>query len=146
MGRLSLLRSRNTPAGASAPKAEDRVWHERALLAARAHGRMPYLVDGFVEVTEAVRRGHAVVLQRVEQEVAEGVTVFARRIDGPVSGPAPIRAGNAELVTVVRFDPVSARYVLTDAASTVGSLELTPKRLQRYLADPARATGVALGA
>ena len=53
-----------------------RPWWDEVAGNARAHGALPYVVEGFTEITDAVRRGHAVLVRREEAEVAEGVTVF----------------------------------------------------------------------
>jgi hypothetical protein len=100
----------------------------------KAAGSLPYLVEGFVEITEAVRRGHAVILKRETCEVADGITVF------------DVESEDVESVTVLRFSPTTARYAIGDAANAAGGIELTPKRLQRYLSAPTRSVGVALGA
>lgn len=107
---------------------------------------MPYVVEGFTEITDAVRRGHAVLVRRERVEVADGVTVFE---DGStaMTGPfTPLPEGGTPVVAILRFDVGSARFVLQDASSPAGAVQLTPKRLQRYLAAPDRSVGVALGA
>lgn len=121
------------------------------MAAARSHGAMPYLVEGFIEVNEAVRRGHSVMIIREEAEVADGVRIFDS--DTAVSGraltgtpPITVSPASTQMVTVVSFDTATARFVLRDSRSAAGSTELTPKRLERYLADPSRQVGVALGA
>lgn len=155
MGRLIKLLRRPAPGESPAATSVDPAeWYEDVVRLARAQGAMPYVVEGFVEIYEAVRRGHAVMLKREECVVAEGVTVFADSPAAPADDDAlaadPIgwfrRLGSAMVVTVARFDPRTARFVLQDTASVVGSLELTPKRLQRYVDSPGRAVGVALGA
>jgi hypothetical protein len=116
---------------------------------ARSHGAMPYVVEGFTEITEAVRRGHAVLVRREAAEVADGITVFdagATPVTGPF-GNLPNKAQEAQpIVAILRFDVGTARFVLQDAASPAGAVQLTPKRLARYLDSPGREVGVALGA
>ncbi|MCW2972408.1 MAG: hypothetical protein JWN72_681 [Thermoleophilia bacterium] len=133
-------------AASSAPAAET-PWWEEISTNARTHGALPYVVEGFTEITEAVRRGHAVLVRREAAEVADGITVFD---DGatPVTGPfQPLPKGEvAPIVAILRFDVGSARFVLQDAASPAGAVQLTPKRLATYLASPGREMGVALGA
>jgi hypothetical protein len=100
------------------------------------------VVEGFSEVSEAVRRGHPVLLRREQATVAEGVTVFAA---AGATATWPGGQGPVDTVTVQAFDVRTARFVVRDGASLVGELELTPRRLAAYLADPERAVGVALG-
>jgi hypothetical protein len=166
MGRwITLRRSRQTTDAAPASRAE---WYEDVERLARAQGAMPYVVEGYLEINEAVRRGHSVLLKREPATVADGVRVFDD-IDAGHSGvagwsieqsaPAPDEAvrivdpagfvprpNGDRVVTVLTFNVRTARFVVTDASSAVGSIELTPKRLQRYVQDPTRAVGVALGA
>lgn len=110
---------------------------------------MPYVVDGFHEVSEAVRRGHSVLLVRERCEVADGVVVFDETHGGSVHPSIPITRPQASprqpLVSVVRFDPATARYEMRDAVGATGAVQLTPRRLQQYLAEPKRSIGVALG-
>lgn len=124
-------------------------WWDEVAGTARAHGARPYVVEGFTEITDAVRRGHAVLVRREEAEVAEGVRVFAAD-STPVTGafaPVSERTKAAEpIVAILRFDVGTARFVLQDAASPAGAVQLTPKRLARYLDAPDRSVGVALGA
>lgn len=126
-------------------------WHERAVRSARAHGALPYVVEGYGEISDAVRRGHAVLLRRERCEVAENVVVFDETPSVGVHVSVPITRSttpspSTPLVTVVNFDPLTARFVLRDAVGATGSIQLTPRRLQRYLDDPSRMVGVALGA
>lgn len=111
-------------------------WYDDVIVTARAEGSMPYLVEGYPEINEAVRRGHAVLLRREPCDVTDTVRIFDTRPDNDPDA----------VVTVLRFNVRTARYVISDPASTVGSLELTSKRLERYLADPRRSVGIALGA
>jgi hypothetical protein len=95
---------------------------------------MAYEVEGFFEVSDAVRRGHAVIVRRSSCEVSPGSTVFAGTPDGEV-----------QLVTIRRFDPTTARYEVDDPFDGTGAgLQLTPRRLAVYLAHPERESGVAL--
>lgn len=110
-------------------------WFDDVIVNARSQGALPYLVEGYPEVMEAVRRGHAVLVRRLPCQVTDTVSVF----DDAYSTEDAV-------VTVIRFDVRTARYVITDPHSAVGSLELTPKRLERYLDDPMRSIGIALGA
>lgn len=123
-------------------------WWEDVAGTARAHGARPYVVEGFSEITDAVRRGHAVLVRREPAEVAEGVTIFdegSTAVTGPFSSVEP--AGEAApIVAILRFDVGTARFVLQDAASPTGAVQLTPRRLARYLEAPDRSVGVALGA
>lgn len=121
-------------------------WWEDVAGNARAHGAMPYVVEGFTEISDAVRRGHAVLVRREAAEVAEGMTIFEAGAT-PVTGAfGPEAPGPAPIVAILRFDVSSARYVLQDAHSPAGAVQLTPRRLARYLDAPDRAVGVALGA
>lgn len=113
------------------------AWQHRLVSNAQHQGRMPYVVEGFFEIHDAVRRGHPVVVERATCQVADGTTVFADD-DSPSDQPT--------LVTITRFDPTRARFVITDPVSEVGTVELTPRRLQVYLSNDGRDTGVALGA
>lgn len=122
----------------------DAPWHERYARTARAHGALAYEVEGFVEVTEAVRRGHAVIVRRERVEVADGVTVF------PTPSPPPRPEGSSaadSVAAILRFDIGSACYMLHDATGSEAQapVALTPRRLQRYLDAPARRVGVAIG-
>lgn len=136
------------------PRPTQADWYEDVVRLARAQGALPYVVEGYVEINEAVRRGHAVLLKRERAQVADGVIVFddlsADAGSSPATTPPPLAAMEPAvlrpLVTVASFDVRSARYVLQDGASAVGSIQLTPKRLARYVAEPRRAVGVALGA
>ena len=142
MGR-SLRRGR--PADADEP----RHWWDDVAGNARAHGALPYVVEGFTEITDAVRRGHAVLVRREEAEVAEGVTVFeagATPVTGAFSPIGERTAAAPPIVAILRFDVGTARFVLQDAGSPTGAVQLTPKRLARYLDAPDRSVGVALGA
>lgn len=131
------------------------AWHERIQATARTHGAMPYVVEGFVEISEAVRRGHAVLVRRMPAQVADGVTIFERaprpvRLAGslhPADAPDASSSDDA-VVAILRFNTGTARFVLQDADGSLpmGGIELTPRRLQRYLDDPERSLGVALGA
>lgn len=150
MGRWS-FRSRLGARGAAGEQPPTPEWYELAMVAARSRGAMPYLVEGFLEVNEAVRRGHAVMIVREEAEVADGVRIFDPGMAAAgrtSSGSEPTTEDSAatRMVTVLRFDPGTARFVLRDAQSEGAPTELTPKRLERYLADPSRRVGVALGA
>ncbi|MCW2962647.1 MAG: hypothetical protein JWM90_3034 [Thermoleophilia bacterium] len=126
---------------------DETPWWEEIAGNARAHGARPYMVEGFTEITDAVRRGHAVLVRREQVEVADGITVFEGGTT-PVTGPfAKVAATEAPpIVAILRFDFGSARFVLQDAASPTGGVQLTPRRLARYLEDDRRSTGVALGA
>ena len=96
-----------------------------------------------------MRRGHAVLVRREQVEVSEGMTVFA---DGatPVTGAfSPISErtkATPPIVAILRFDVGTARFVLQDAGTPAGAVQLTPRRLARYLDAPDRSVGVALGA
>lgn len=122
-------------------------WWEDVAGNARAHGAMPYVVEGFTEISDAVRRGHAVLVRREAAQVADGMTIFEAGASpvtgafGPDAAPGP-----APIVAILRFEVSSARYVLQDAHSPTGSVQLTPRRLARYLDAPDRSVGVALGA
>jgi len=132
--------------GDDSARAGSASWWDEVAGNARAHGARPYVVEGFTEITDAVRRGHAVLVRREEAEVAEGVTVFDAH-STPVTGPFnEVQASAPPIVAILRFDISAARFVLQDAASPAGSVQLTPKRLARYLDAPARSVGVALGA
>jgi hypothetical protein len=142
MGRSQRFgRQDEPPASGEAP------WWEEVAGNARAHGARPYVVEGFTEITDAVRRGHAVLVRREAAEVADGITVFDAG-STPVTGPfANVAATQATpIVAILRFDFGSARFVLQDAASPTGGVQLTPRRLARYLQEDSRSTGVALGA
>jgi hypothetical protein len=116
---------------------------------ASAQGQLPYVVEGFTEVSEAVRRGHPVLLRREPATVAEGITVFEPSTrhgsDAGAASSVAFAGAPGDTVTVQSFDVRTARFVVRDATSVVGELELTPRRLAAYLADPDRAVGVALG-
>lgn len=117
-------------------------WWQELAGNARAHGALPYVVEGFTEIVDAVRRGHPVLVRRERVEVADGITVFDVDI---VSSTSTKQEGDP-VVAILRFDVGTARFVLQDPASPVGGIQLTPKRLARYLDSPDRSTGVALGA
>lgn len=122
-------------------------WWDEVAGNARAHGALPYVVEGFTEITDAVRRGHAVLVRREAAEVAEGIRVFedgGSSVTGAFAPPA-VQA-SPPVVAILRFDVATARFVLQDAASATGGVQLTPKRLARYLDAPDRSVGVALGA
>jgi len=138
---------RTPPSTSQAAPAAETPWWEEISLNARSHGAMPYVVEGFTEITEAVRRGHAVLVRREAAEVADGITVFDQGAT-PVTGPFQALPAKevAPVVAILRFDVGSARFVLQDAASPAGAVQLTPKRLANYLNAPGRETGVALGA
>lgn len=138
MGRWTLKRQRRESASAvplrtSSPVAKE--WFDDVLDNARTQGSLPYLVEGYPEVMEAVRRGHAVLVRRVPCQVTETIAIFDDQY-----------STDDAVVTVIRFDVRTARYVVTDPYTAVGALELTPKRLERYLDHPQRSIGVALGA
>lgn len=114
---------------------EEGPWHEVVVKTARLHGAMPYVVEGFMEVTEAVRRGHPVVVRKERAEVADGHYVF--------DDVAP--ADDEAVVTITRFDLGTARFVVQDPESAMGGVQLTPRRLQEYMSSPGRSVGVALG-
>jgi hypothetical protein len=123
-------------------------WWEEVAGNARAHGALPYVVEGFTEITEAVRRGHAVLVRREQAEVADGITVFEPG-STPVTGAFAsigVEQSPPPIVAILRFDVGSARFVLQDAGSPAGAVQLTPRRLARYLDAPDRSVGVALGA
>lgn len=140
--RGSSLRAGGPPGGDAAP------WWDEIASNARAHGAMPYVVEGFQEISDAVRRGHAVLVRREAAEVAEGVTVFDSDTEGmgTISPMAAATASPPAIVAILRFDFASARFVLQDAGSASGAVQLTPRRLARYLESPSRSVGVALGA
>ena len=147
--RVRRGRAHDRPAGAAGSELS---WHERAVRSARAHGAMPYVVEGYTEISEAVRRGHSVLLRRQRCEVAEGIVVFDEvgaadiRSALPMSGAARAQQPSTPLVTVVSSDAGTARFVPRDAVGATDSVQLTPRRLERYLSDPERHVGVALGA
>ena len=135
----------------------DAPWYDALARTARDHGALPYVVEGFTEIVDAVRRGHAVLVRRERCEVAEGIVVFDE--DGTAMSdalaPASHRPSPADgardpsrppVVAILRFDPGTARFILQDPAASSGAVQLTPRRLQRYLAEPEREVGVALGA
>jgi hypothetical protein len=127
----------------------ERPWWDEVAGNARAHGALPYVVEGFTEITDAVRRGHAVLVRREQAEVAEGITVFdagSTPVTGAFSPVSEQTQAAPPIVAILRFDAGSARFVLQDAASPAGAVQLTPKRLARYLDAPDRSVGVALGA
>ena len=126
-----------------------RTWWDDVAGKARAHGALPYVVEGFTEITDAVRRGHAVLVRREQVEVADGVTVFdagATPVTGAFSPVSEQTKAAPPIVAILRFDVGTARFVLQDAGSPAGAVQLTPKRLARYLDSPDRSVGVALGA
>jgi hypothetical protein len=129
------------------PDGEPQGWWNEIAANARAHGARPYVVDGFLEISDAVRRGHAVLIRREQAEIADGITVFESG-QTSVTGPfAPTPGRDAEpIVAVLRFDVGTARFVIQDAASPTGGVQLTPRRLANYLSAPTRSVGVALGA
>jgi hypothetical protein len=142
MGRS--LRFRRAAAGDEAsPSAQ---WWDEVAGNARAHGARPYVVEGFAEITEAVRRGHAVLVRREQAEVADGMTIFEAGSTPMTGAFGPAATDRAPIVAILRFDIGSARFVLQDAASPAGAVQLTPRRLARYLDAPDRSVGVALGA
>jgi hypothetical protein len=121
-------------------------WWDEIAGNARAHGARPYVVEGFAEITEAVRRGHAVLVRREQAEVADGMTIFESG-SSPMTGAfGPGATDPPPVVAILRFDIGSARFVLQDVASPAGAVQLTPRRLARYLDAPDRSVGVALGA
>lgn len=122
-------------------------WCDELARNARAHGAAPYVVEGFTDITDAVRRGHAVLVRREQVEVADGVTVFEAG-STPATGPFAARStsGAEPIVAILRFDVGTARFVLQDAGSATGAVHLTPRRLATYLDSPDRSVGVALGA
>lgn len=133
---------------AAADTAASGAWWDEIAANARAHGAMPYVVDGFTEITDAVRRGHAVLIRRERAEVADGMTIFDDS-SAPMTGAFSQVAREdvrTPVVAILRFDLGSARFVLQDPASPIGAVQLTPRRLARYLESPDRCTGVALGA
>ncbi len=122
-------------------------WWDEMVGNARAHGARPYVVEGFSEITEAVRRGHAVLVRREQAEVADGITVFDADAVGVTGAFGPERVSSTPpVVAILRFDVGTARFVLQDAGSPAGAVQLTPRRLARYLDAPDRSVGVALGA
>jgi len=133
-------------AGTDAAATDETPWWEAIAGNARAHGALPYVVEGFSEITDAVRRGHAVLVRREQVEVADGVTVFDRQASSAFAPAQVAQAAENPVVAILRFDVGTARFVLQDAGSPVGAVQLTPKRLARYLDSPDRSTGVALGA
>jgi hypothetical protein len=140
---------RRTAAGRDANSGATRTWWDDVAGNARAHGALPYVVEGFTEITDAVRRGHAVLVRREQVEVADGVTVFdvgATPVTGAFSPVSERTKAAPPIVAILRFDVGTARFVLQDAGSPAGAVQLTPKRLARYLDSPDRSVGVALGA
>jgi len=126
-------------------------WYDELAANARAHGAYPYVVEGFMEVVEAVRRGHAVLIRRVETEVADGVRVFANPVPSMGTPGSPLAelcsSVDEGVVTILSFDLSTARFELQDASGGgMGAVQLTPKRLQRYMSQPETEVGVALGA
>lgn len=144
MGLFTRKRSGRQAAGSAQARGESRPWPERVAESASENGAFPYVVEGFAEVSEAVRRGHAVVLPREACKVADGISVFEDRSESGASAFGGA-GGHPDLVTVSKFEVRTARFLVTDPYSAVGSIELTPKRLQRYMLDERRAVGVALG-
>lgn len=110
-------------------------WWDELAQNARNHGARPYIVEGFTEVTDAVKRGHAVLVRRERAQVSDTVTVFEHELSNDESA----------VVAILRFDVHTARFVLQDATSSTLSIQLTPRRLARYLDAPERSVGVALG-
>ena len=131
--------------GGQAPEPGNEAWWDEVAGNARAHGARPYVVEGFSEITDAVRRGHAVLVRREQAEVADGVTVFEAGAT-PVTGAFGPTQDTPPIVAILRFDVGTARFVLQDAGSPAGAVQLTPRRLARYLDAPDRHVGVALGA
>jgi hypothetical protein len=131
---------------ARATEARSAAWWDEVAGNARAHGARPYVVEGFSEITDAVRRGHAVLVRREHAEVADGVTIFEDGTTGMTGAFGPAAGRAAPIVAILRFDIGTARFVLQDAASPAGAVQLTPRRLARYLDAPDRSVGVALGA
>jgi hypothetical protein len=128
------------------PSSITQAWWDEVAGNARAHGARPYVVEGFAEITDAVRRGHAVLVRREPAEVADGITIFDAGAT-PVTGSfGPVADQPPPVVAILRFDVGTARFVLQDAASPAGAVQLTPRRLARYLDAPDRSVGVALGA
>jgi hypothetical protein len=124
------------------------AWCDELARNARAHGASPYVVEGFADITDAVKRGHAVLVRRECVEVADGVTVFDSEAT-PITGPfaaQPRKSAAEPIVAILRFDVGTARFVLQDAHSPAGGVQLTPRRLATYLDDPDRSIGIALGA
>ncbi len=135
-------------------------WHDQMVRVARAGGAFPYVVEGFSEITDAVRRGHVVLLKREECEVSEGITIFGRSsgdhdlqqaaspmwsVKRSVS-PNQAEKPSQSAVAVLRFDVSTARFVLQDSVGVVEAVQLTPKRLFKYVSEGQRDIGVALGA
>lgn len=133
-------------AAVGADSSPDAQWWDDIAGTARAHGARPYVVEGFAEITEAVRRGHAVLVRREQAEVADGMTIFESGAASMTGAFGPAAVDAAPVVAILRFDIGSARFVLQDAASPTGAVQLTPRRLARYLDAPDRSVGVALGA
>jgi hypothetical protein len=137
--------------GRSLRRADEQAqpWWDDVAGNARAHGARPYVVEGFTEISDAVRRGHAVLVRRERVEVADGVTVFdagATPVMGAFSPVSESTRSAPPIVAILRFDMGTARFVLQDAGSATGAVQLTPRRLARYLDSPERSVGVALGA
>lgn len=149
MARIRFGRAPREDAGATdADPLDAPAWCDELAKNARAHGASPYLVEGFTDITDAVRRGHAVLVRRERVEVADGVTVFEQEAT-PITGPfaaQPARSAPDPIVAILRFDVGTARFVLQDAHSPTGGIQLTPRRLATYLNDPDRSVGIALGA
>lgn len=150
MGLRSAMRGMRGGDGDQGPDPAPVPWYDELARNARAHGAYPYVVEGFMEMVEAVRRGHAVLVRRVPAEVAEGVRVFDRPPSAVAAPGSPLAtvcsSVEDEVVTILRFDVSTARFELQDVANGAGAIQLTPKRLQRYLSQPDCEIGVALGA
>src|SRR4051812_6836035 len=78
------------------------AWWDDIAASARAHGARPYVVEGFTEISDAVRRGHAVVVRRQAAEVADGISVFDQPVSTAMTGPfAPDHTRPADDATPV---------------------------------------------
>jgi hypothetical protein len=148
LGRLRMTRT-NGSGEAATPLAAQAAWWDEVARNARAHGALPYVVEGFTEIVDAVRRGHPVLVRRERAQVSDDLTVFEhapgpRLPHAPATTPAP--ASDVPIVAILRFDVGSARFVLQDPSAAATSVQLTPRRLASYLDAPSRSMGVALGA
>ena len=97
---------------------EPHPWWDDVAGNARAHGALPYVVEGFTEITDAVRRGHAVLVRREQAEVADGVTVFesgSTPMSGAFSTVSERASAAPPIVAILRFDvgPTRERQLLT---------------------------------